>query len=342
MTMPTGPAPRPLPNPGPPPAPVVDVDRVTGVPLCEHGDDAAACQLRHSAPSSTTHPQPTRPTSPPPPPRPTVPVPTSGHLPIAAPCDCGHGDLPQSFHLSPCPKARPLRSQPLAQMVNEVTRSLEAALFMLGRQWDPTTGPQQDGGVLPSEVDEVLAKTRVVVRIALLHLGDAEDLIPARQSTNSASLPGGPPNHPVEALPAMCLAWEYGECECHRHCLGDPRRGPEDHPDLRPGEGLTPGLDAGVVGAREGSDAAHARADAGSSHLAPAPAWASGDGRTSGHAEAAARQQVVGESPESPAAHVGLRAGASSDPRPVARRAGPDGRVAGVGFKLPPAKRWPW
>jgi hypothetical protein len=28
-------------------APVVGHDRVTGVPLCEHGDDAAACQLAH-------------------------------------------------------------------------------------------------------------------------------------------------------------------------------------------------------------------------------------------------------------------------------------------------------
>ncbi|GGL17872.1 hypothetical protein [Mangrovihabitans endophyticus] len=29
------------------PAPVVGHDRVTNVPLCEHGDDAAACQLAH-------------------------------------------------------------------------------------------------------------------------------------------------------------------------------------------------------------------------------------------------------------------------------------------------------
>lgn len=26
---------------------VADIDSVTGVPLCKHGDDAAACQLAH-------------------------------------------------------------------------------------------------------------------------------------------------------------------------------------------------------------------------------------------------------------------------------------------------------
>lgn len=33
-------------------APVVDRDRVTNVPLCEHGDDAEACQLTHRPNSS--------------------------------------------------------------------------------------------------------------------------------------------------------------------------------------------------------------------------------------------------------------------------------------------------
>ena len=34
-----------------PSAPVVGYDRVTRVPLCEHGDDAEACQLRHKSPT---------------------------------------------------------------------------------------------------------------------------------------------------------------------------------------------------------------------------------------------------------------------------------------------------
>jgi hypothetical protein len=36
-----------------PAAPVVRNDPVTGVPLCEHGDDAAACQLAHPSESAS-------------------------------------------------------------------------------------------------------------------------------------------------------------------------------------------------------------------------------------------------------------------------------------------------
>lgn len=40
----------PMSDPDLPTAPVVGHDPVTNVPLCEHGDDAAACQLAHRNP----------------------------------------------------------------------------------------------------------------------------------------------------------------------------------------------------------------------------------------------------------------------------------------------------
>ena len=45
-----------MPNSDLPTAPVMGHDPVTRVPLCEHGDDAAACQLAHAklAPSAST------------------------------------------------------------------------------------------------------------------------------------------------------------------------------------------------------------------------------------------------------------------------------------------------
>lgn len=202
MTGPNQPAPRPLPNPGPPPAPVAN-----------------------------------QPGPGPKPDGPTGPTPTGPGR-----CDCGHGDLPQSFHLSPCPQARPLRLPALAQIVDDATKVLNAAIVMLGRQWDPTSGPQQGGPWDPGAVEISLSSIRADIYSARHHLAAITSQISARQSTNSASLPGGPFNHPVS----------------------------------RPDEGLTPGLDAGAGIAPEGSDLAVVAQVAGSNHLARSLPRASG------------------------------------------------------------------
>lgn len=49
MTVPTNPQDRPSSTPTRP------VDPVTGVPVCEHGDDADACQLRHQPVTDVEH-----------------------------------------------------------------------------------------------------------------------------------------------------------------------------------------------------------------------------------------------------------------------------------------------
>jgi hypothetical protein len=218
-----------------------------------------------------------------------------------------------STHPGPGPKPEgpshpvptgPGRPPTLAHLVGNATKILNAAIFMLGRQWDPTSGPQQDGGLLPSAVDAALGAACTNIRIALLDLGDVADLISARQSTNSASLPGGPFNHPSGSS-----------------------------------EGLTPGLDdARFVARTEGSDEVPSDTSlAGSSHLATSPA---SGGRTPGLADAASHP-TAGGTDGSVTTRFGRDAGESSDPRGAVTSGDPDCPDAtGVGFTLPVTPRY--
>jgi hypothetical protein len=65
----------------------------------------------------------------------------------------------------------------LGEVVRDVERLLAQALQILERQWDPTSGPQQQDVWDPSTVDESLGAARTEVRVALLHVGDVGDLV---------------------------------------------------------------------------------------------------------------------------------------------------------------------
>jgi hypothetical protein len=147
-------------------------------------------------PSGPTHPTPTAP-------------PKSGHLPPVGPCDCGHGDLPQNFHLTPCPKARPLRLPTLGMVVRDLERAATQMIATATRQYDPTSAPGEDcDPVGPAYVDRLLgcvvSDLRTILRdldkIAQMSLPPAGSAVqyPARlvpSMPSSASLPGGPTDH---------------------------------------------------------------------------------------------------------------------------------------------------
>jgi hypothetical protein len=260
------------------------MDPVNSVPLCEHGDDAAACQLRHPTVAKSQE---------------TICDEHKAQY-FYSGYEAGKRDALEETQPGPA------RLPTLAQIVGDATKVLNAAIFMLGRDWDQATGPSDlDDPWGPEAVDISLSGAVADIRSALRELAAIPTMSSARWDTTSASLPGGPFNHPVR----------------------------------RPGEGLTPGLDdARLVARTDGSDAALGRPPAGSSHLAPTSSGASG-GLSPGLADAAGHP-TAGGTGGSEAAAPGPDAGESSDPRPVARSAGPDGprREAGVGFTLPQAK----
>lgn len=199
-----------------------------------------------TAGSGPTHPPGHPGTGGPPPP----PPPTKGHLPPGVDCDCGHGDLPQTFHLAPCPQARPLRLPTLGMVIRDAERTLRQAIATLGRQWDPTSGPQQDGGVLPSVVDVNLGAAVDEARWALGHLADIASL----------------------GLPPVGSAVQYPGPSDSRSSLSGGSASHLTAPSVAVSGGRTPGLvDAAASdpGGTDGSGAAAPSRDAGADFTLP-------------------------------------------------------------------------
>ncbi|GGK89538.1 hypothetical protein [Mangrovihabitans endophyticus] len=158
-------------------APVVGVDRVSGVPVCSHGDDADACQMEHRGSQA---PPPGTPAPSGPPPQPSGPVPTGPSS--AGPGRCAAGRVVD------------LTGEALPR-IGEVTRNAEQLgaqlLTMLRRPYDPRSVPDAErdpvgAAYVAARLEEAVRD----VRRALRSIGAVTDAgLPAAGSAVRA--PGG-------------------------------------------------------------------------------------------------------------------------------------------------------
>lgn len=64
----------------------------------------------------------------------------------------------------------------LGEVVRDAEHLGEQLLAVLSRQWDPTSGPQQQDVGDPSTVDESLGAAAALIHVALLHIGDVAEV----------------------------------------------------------------------------------------------------------------------------------------------------------------------
>lgn len=206
----------------------------------------------------------------------------------------------------------------LGQVVRDAERIAVQLLAVLRRDYDPTSAPSEDHDPTGAGHVQILLKCATAdVHSALKLITEIADL----------DLPPVGSAVPFPARQDQSIA---------------PARpdGPPSHPDPMPGESRSPGYDAASASAASGSGGA------------PHPSQAtSSPGFPLGRPAAGPRSAVAPvAADESPGGFAAPGAGGSSDPRHVARSAGPDGpgRSAGVGPLLrcgclmcSPRRPWP-
>lgn len=122
----------------------------------------------------------------------------------------------------------------LGEVVRDAERTLQQAINILGRQWDPASGPQPEPwgpeivdirfGSAVADIRSALREIAAVTTLGLPPVGSAVPF-PARRTTTSTSLPGGPPSHPVLRRgegPAAGPADAAVTPEAHRSSRGVP------------------------------------------------------------------------------------------------------------------------